>query len=220
MGGHEGTVTTMGHAAGPGGPGRVLHWAAGYDLLVWLLLLGRERAFRDRLAALASLAPGQSVLDVGCGTGSLAIAAKRSVGPAGRVVGVDASPVMIARAARKARRAGLEVTLTTAVAQRLPGPDAQFDRVLNTLMLHHLSAEGRQQCALEMRRVLKPGGRVLAVDFGKPAATRRSLIGHLHRHSRLDADRIAALLRDAGLEVLESGPVGVLGLDYVLAGAP
>lgn len=199
--------------------GRVLHWAAGYDLLAWLLFRGRERAFRDRLAGLAGLGPGQSVLDVGCGTGSQAIAAKRQVGPTGSVVGIDASPVMIARAARKARRAGTEVTFTTAVVQQLPCADAQFDRVLSTLMLHHLSREGREQCAREMRRVLKPGGRVLAVDFGKPSATGGSFLGHLHRHGRLGADRIAALLRDAGLEVLDSGPVGVLDLDYVLATA-
>ena len=63
--------------------GKVIHWAFAYDLLVSVLWLGREGAFRKRVVALASLKPGESVLDVGCGTGTLAIAAKRSVGPEG-----------------------------------------------------------------------------------------------------------------------------------------
>src|SRR4051812_9706934 len=86
--------TKDGHAS-PGTKGRVLHSAAGYDALVWLLSLGRERAFRERLVRLSQLRAGQSVLDIGCGTGSLAIAAKRVVGPSGTVDGIDASPEMI-----------------------------------------------------------------------------------------------------------------------------
>ena len=77
-----------------------------YDLMVWLLTFGRERAFRERLVELARVQLGESVLDVGCGTGSLAIAAKRRVGPTGIVHGIDASPEMIARATRKATKAG------------------------------------------------------------------------------------------------------------------
>ena len=65
-------TTTKNRHSAPGTKGRVLHSAAGYDLLAWLLLLGRERAFRERLVGLARLEPGQSVLDIGCGTGSLA----------------------------------------------------------------------------------------------------------------------------------------------------
>ena len=156
-------MTTLPGTA-PTTTGRVLHWAARYDLLVWLLTHGRSRAFREKLVGLASLAPGASVLDVGCGTGSLAIAAKRHVGATGEVCGIDASPEMIARATSKAARAGLDVRFENAVAESLPFPDAQFDVVLSTLMLHHLPRKVRQQCAREIRRVLKPGGHLLVVD--------------------------------------------------------
>jgi ubiquinone/menaquinone biosynthesis C-methylase UbiE len=109
----------------PATTGRVLHWAARYDLLVWLLTHGRTRAFRERLVNLAHLASGESVLDVGCGTGSVAIAAKGRVGAGGKVFGIDASSEMIARATAKAARAGIDVFFKNAVAETLPFPDAQ-----------------------------------------------------------------------------------------------
>ena len=212
------TKTRDRHSA-PGTKGRVLHSAAGYDLLAWLLLLGRERAFRDTLVRLARLESGQSVLDVGCGTGSLAIAAKQRVGPSGTVYGIDASPEMIARARKKASKAGVDVTFTNGVVEGLPFPDGRFDAVLSTLMLHHLPRAAREQCAREMRRVLKPGGRVLAVDFGGATGRRKSLIEHFHRHGRVAVHDIVTLLGDAGLEIIDSGAVGVRDLNFVLATA-
>lgn len=206
--------------AAPVPPGLVLHAAARYDLLVWLLTLGRERWFRDRILDLARLAPGETVLDVGCGTGSLAIRAKRRVGPAGAVFGIDASPEMLARAGRKARKAGLEIILNQAPAQTLPFPDGRFDAVLTTLVLHHLPRRAREQCGREMARVLKPGGRLLAVDFATPAKEQTFLRGHIHRHGHVKPAEIVALLEGAGLQVIEHGPVGYRGLRFALAVAP
>jgi ubiquinone/menaquinone biosynthesis C-methylase UbiE len=190
--------------------GIVVHSAAGYDWLVWFVTFGREPAFREKLLRLARLGPGESVLDVGCGTGTLAIAARRVAGAAGRVYGIDASPEMIARAKRKATK-----------AQALPFPDAQFDAVLATVMLHHLPSKVRAQAVVEMRRVLKPGGRVLVVDFGGNTAKKKSLLDHFHRrHGHVAQSDILTLLGEAGLKIIQSGAVGVRDLHFVLAVAP
>jgi ubiquinone/menaquinone biosynthesis C-methylase UbiE len=201
-------------------PGLIIHSAALYDATVWLFTWGRERAFREKILRFVRLQPGETVLDVGCGTGSLAIAAKSQVGPTGKVYGIDASPEMLARARKKAREAGLEVIFAEAPAQQLPFPDGQFDAVVSTLMRHHLPRKGREECAREMRRVLKPGGRVLAVDFAGPEGERKGFLGHFHRHGHVTLRDIVALLTDAGLRLVESGAVGFRNLQFALAKAP
>ena len=213
-------TTTISDSAAPATKGRVMRSSARYyDLMVWLLTLGRERPFRERLVELARLQAGESVLDVGCGTGTLAIAAKRRVGPTGIVHGIDASPEMIARATRKANKAGVDVTFRTAIVEALPFPDRQLDVVLSTLMLHHLPRPTREQSTREIRRVLKPGGRVLAVDFGTPGRHHKGIIGHLHRRGHLALDSVIELLSASGLTVVESGPVGVRDLHFTVATA-
>ncbi|MBW8770936.1 MAG: methyltransferase domain-containing protein [Gemmatimonadetes bacterium] len=191
-----------------------------YDALAAVLTLGRDRALRDRLAGLAQLAPGESVLDVGCGTGSLALAAKRRVGDTGTVDGVDASPDMIALATRKATRAGAAVTFRVGTAERLPYPDASFDAVMATLMLHHLPAPLRRDFAREALRVLRPGGRILAVDFSAASAQSAGLLARLHRRGGVSRDAMVVLLRDAGFHPEATGAVGIADLQYVVAESP
>jgi ubiquinone/menaquinone biosynthesis C-methylase UbiE len=198
----------------PSSTGLVVHWAARYDLLITLLTVGRERRFRQQLLELAHLEAGESVLDIGCGTGTLAIAAKRVVG-SGVVHGIDASPEMIARARRKAKRSGMDVVFEMAQAQSLPFPDARFDLVLSTVMLHHLPRAARAEAVRDARRVLKPGGRLLAVDFVRRSG--KGLVAHFHRHGRVDPRDLIALVTEAGLKVVESGPVGRWDLQFVLA---
>src|SRR5262249_27304276 len=145
----------------------IIHGATQYDWFVKLATLGREGSMRERMLDLARIAPGESALDVGCGTGTLAIAAKRRLGDAGSVAGIDASPEMTERARKKASRAHVGVTFQTAPAESLPFETSRFDVVLSTAVLHHLPRAVRPQAMQEMRRVVKPDGRILIVDFGK-----------------------------------------------------
>ena len=199
-----------------GAAGLVLHKAALYDLMVGLMTFGRERGFRDNLVQLADLRPGEAVLDVGCGTGSLAIAAKRAVGPTGMACGIDASPEMLARAEKKAGKAGVAVVFKQAAAQALPFPDRQFDAALSTVMLHHLPRSGRQQCLREIERVLKSHGRLLVVDFGSA-----ELPGHIfpafHRHGYVRFEDVLELLKSVGFRIERSGAVGFRSLQFALA---
>lgn len=204
----------------PNTTGIVLHRALAYDVFVWLASLGRERAYREKALDLADIKLGESVLDIGCGTGTLAIAAKQRVGPAGGVYGVDASPEMLARAGKKANKAGVEIAFRNGIVEALPFPDGDFDAVLSTMMLHHLRPKARQQCAHEVRRVLKPGGRVLAIDFAKPAPGKKGLLDHFHHHGSVGFNDIDAVLTEAGLNTVKSGAVGFGDLQFVLGAAP
>ena len=102
---------------------KVVHGAFRYDLSP-----GKFSLYPARLTRLS----GESVLDVGCGTGTLAIAAKRRVGPAGRVYGIDASPEVIARARKKAKMAGVEATFENAVVEKMPFTDGTFPGFLTS----------------------------------------------------------------------------------------
>lgn len=196
----------------------VIRWATQYDLLVKLFTLGRERAMRQRMLDLGRVALGESVLDVGCGTGTLAIAAKRRVGDTGTVDGIDASPQMIERARKKAKRMHAAAAFQVALAESLPFETSRFDVVLSTVMLHHLPRAVRAQAINEMRRVLKPGGRILIVDFGKRTSEHRGLMAHFHQHGRVTMAELTALVEGATLDVIESGSVGIGTLIYVLVG--
>ena len=131
-----------------------------------------------------SIAPGEIVLDVGCGTGAVAMAMRRRLGTSGRVYGIDPAPQMIAVARRKAKRARLAIDYQVAGVEALPFPDDTFDVVTSSLMMHHLPADLQRTGLKEMYRVLKPGGRLLVVDF-KPESEhggRRPLPLRVHRH--------------------------------------
>lgn len=190
--------------------GRLIEGALRYDVKIWVRALGRERRFRDELVELARLAEGERALDLGCGTGGLALAAKRRVGPEGDVQGIDPSEQMIERARRKARRAGLDVRFEVGVAQELPLADGSVDAVLSSLVLHHLPHDDLARALREIRRVLAPGGRFLAadLDLGHPDNPRGSPHAHARRiGAHFDLGDVAKLAEHVGLEVVESGPV-------------
>ncbi len=188
--------------------GFVWNWARRYDLLMGFVTLGREQAFRQRIADLARLQPGEIVLDVGCGTGTLAMVARQRVGETGRVSGIDPSPQMIARASRKAVRRGLAIDFQVGVIEHLSFPDQSFDVVLSTFMMHHLPDDLKRRGLAEIARVLKPGGRLLVLDMKGPAGPWKSNI----------ADQ-PALMKEAGFSQVETGETrfsGFLGLGFAL----
>jgi ubiquinone/menaquinone biosynthesis C-methylase UbiE len=203
-----------------GGPGATIRWARLYDWLAQLHYFGRERPVRERTLDIAGITPGEHVLDVGCGTGTLALAAKRRVGASGSVYGVDASAEMIARAKAKSARKGLPVEFEVTAAQSLPFADAMFDVVLCTLAMHHLPEHARAEALAEMRRVLKPEGGALIVEFGRGQGVRALLnpvaLLHARRHPRM-LDEVSTLMKRAGFERVVTGDLGLGGLGYALA---
>ena len=197
--------------------GIVIHWPRAYDLLLRLIWGRREHRYRALILQLAGIVPGEAVLDVGCGTGTLAIGANRLVGRGGLVAGVDASPEMIARAKEKAKRAGADVDFVEGTAQALPFADRRFDIVMSTTVIHCLPEAQRGRCFAEMARVLKAGGRLFLVDFGGSPASKHSLIAHVHVHRRFDLACERKRINAAGLSEIAAGGMGFADLDYILA---
>jgi SAM-dependent methyltransferase len=137
-----------------------------YDPVVRLTT--REAEFKRRLLDRAAIQPGDRVLDLACGTGTLAIEAKRRA-PAADLVGVDGDPEMLARAGEKATAAGVEVRFDEGLSTELPYEDDSFDGALSTLFFHHLDLEGKRRTIAELARVLRRGGELHVADWGRPS---------------------------------------------------
>lgn len=186
--------------------GLILNGGWRYDLHGWFSDIfwfrGALRQFRRRTAALAGIRPGDQVLDVGCGTGTLALEVQRRVGRAGRVVGIDPSSEQIARARAKAAWRNVPISFQIGVIEQLAFPDQTFDVVLSTLMMHHLPADLRRQGLAEIARVLKPGGRLVIADFQRKQA-RQGRAVRFHAGGS-DPQTLATLVGEAGFSQVET----------------
>ena len=190
--------------------GAVIHWAPRYDLFASLIGLGVKGANTRMVINMAQIKAGDKVLDVGCGTGELTLAAQDAAGPAGLACGIDPSPEGIAVAQAKGRRLNLAAKFEVGMIEKLDFPDATFDIAISRLMIHHLPDDLKRQGFAEIQRVLKPGGRLFMVDFKPPSNPffrhiAAALVGH--RMMMASEDRAAPqLLAEAGFVEVASGP--------------
>lgn len=179
--------------------------AAGHDFFLPLYdpivkLLGGESA-RRALLDQAALRPGQRILEIGCGTGSLVIMIKHLY-PRVDVIGLDPDPRALARARRKVSREALCIQFDQGFADQIPYPDASFEHVFSSFMFHHLPPDEKSKTLHSVRRVLKPAGEFHMVDFEGPEDGSHGFLAHLlHSNHRLEDNserRVLSLLGQSG----------------------
>jgi ubiquinone/menaquinone biosynthesis C-methylase UbiE len=187
-----------------------------YDSYMRKVTLGRERTLREMTVRLAQVKPGDCVLEVGCGTGTLTLAAKRQVGPSGKAFGIDVIPGMIEASQRKAAQADEDIAFQLGSIDDIPFPAEQFDAVLCSFMIFHMSETTRRKGIAEIYRVLQPQGRLLVLDLALPTrplprAIARMLFGGMLQH---DLRELLPLMQVSGFSDVEIAPAKfrVLGL--------
>ncbi len=144
--------------------GQMGSYARYYDLIMFFLTLGREKKLRRMTLDLAQIKPGEKVLEIGCGTGTLTMAAKERAGTAGEAKGIDIAPEMVHAASRKAARKEINASFQVGSIEKIPFPDNRFDKVLCSFMIFHMPEDVRLKGLKEIYRVLKPGGRLFILD--------------------------------------------------------
>jgi ubiquinone/menaquinone biosynthesis C-methylase UbiE len=211
------------HRTGPETAGRTIHWAGRYDIFTGLLGLGANRPNSRMIVEMAKIEPGDRVLDVGCGTGSLTLTAQTYAGASGSAHGIDASPDMIDLARKKAQRSASGAVFEVGLIEALAYPDATFDVVISRLVIHHLPDDLKRQGFREILRVLKPGGLCFLADFRPPtnpvlAHVASAMVGPGMMH--YDVAAIPPLLVDAGFVDVSSGPTRSAFLAFVSGKKP
>lgn len=148
-----------------------------YDpLLKWVM---REETFKRKLVQQANIQPRMKVLDLGCGTGTLTLMLKLAY-PTAEVTGVDGDPQVLEIAREKSL--GTSIQWDEGLASSLPYPDSVFDRVVTSLVIHHLVTDDKRRAFKEIYRVLKPHGELHVLDFGTPhSSLTRFMITYMRR---------------------------------------
>jgi len=204
--------------------GRLIRWASFYDVSVNIMTLGLVRRLRTLTVDHTLLKPGEKVLDVGCGTGGVTIPAKLRVGKTGEVAGIDPAPEMIAVARRKANHQGLEIDFRVGVIESLPFPNGTFDAVTSSLMMHHLPEHVQVKGLAEIRRVLKPGGRILIADMMRPSnSTIKRFFTLLIQHGhgmKFGIEDLLRHIREAGFDDVKQLDAHFMTIGFIRAKKP
>lgn len=146
-------------------PALGFHWLTSlYDPVLRLAL--KEDKFKGLLVQQAGLLPGHRVLDLGCGTATLTIMLKQAC-PEATIIGLDADRKALEIARGKIEAAGVEVELHEGLASEPPFESDSFDRVLSSLLFHHLTTEQKRRALSMVRRLLVPGGELHIADWGR-----------------------------------------------------
>ena len=165
-----------------------------YDPLIKIGL--RETKFKTRLIHQSNIQPSDHVLDLGCGTATLTLMI-RSIFTQVRLVGLDGDRRILTVANKKIGNLGLDIQLDEAFSFQMPSPNGFFDRVVSSLVLHHLSDEAQCSTLQEAIRVLKPGGELHIADFASPHGQRAHLTSHI-------LGGVRPIIAEARLPLLES----------------
>ena len=134
-------------------------------------LYGMGEKYYESIIGLADIKEGYKVLDVGCGTGSLAICEKREVGNRGYVAGIDSSVEILRLAREKATKENVDIDFKIGSIEEIPYEDDFFDVVTCSMVTHHLSSEGKRKGFNEIHRVLRPIAHFLLVDIAEPTSS-------------------------------------------------
>jgi ubiquinone/menaquinone biosynthesis C-methylase UbiE len=190
-----------------------------YDSYMRKMTLGRERVLREMTVNLAQVKSGDCVLEIGCGTGTLTLAAKRQAGASGKVFGIDVIPGMIELSQRKATQANEDVTFQLGSIDDIPFSENQFNVVMCSFMIFHMSEMVRRKGIAEIYRVLKPQGRLLVLDLALPnqglsRAIAKTLFGGMLQH---DLRELFPLMEASGFTDIEIAPAKfrVMGLSVL-----
>ncbi len=183
-------VTKMNRKPGNYIPALRFNWLTPlYDpLLKWVM---REETFKRRLVQQANIQPNMDVLDLGCGTGTLTIMLKRAY-PEANITGVDGDPAVLNLARDKSR--GLDIRWDEGLAFSLPYPDTVFDKVITSLVIHHLATNEKRRTFKEIFRVLKPRGELYILDFGAPHSPVTRFMAMYMRRLEETADNFDGLI--------------------------
>lgn len=159
-------------------------------LVAWLT---RETAVNNRLVEQGRVEKGQRVLDLGCGTASLAVLIKKTQ-PCAEVIGIDGDRKILEVAEANTRKQGVNIPLFDAMVFDLPSSDNYFDRVFAGMLFHHLTTKDKILAAKEMLRILKPGGELHVADIGRPQNTLMACIARIIWNFEGVDDNIQGLL--------------------------